>query len=115
MATTDPSSCGCVSPVEHGADCYCAVSPLIHALGKRHALSIISLLGSHEKVRFSEIQDRLVGLSSSSTLAARLQELEESGLVARTAFGELNKVEYRLTPRGRALQQSLAALFPRPR
>ena len=114
MATTDPSSCGCVSPVEHGADCYCAVSPLIHALGKRHALSVISFLGGRDKVRFSEIQERFAGLSS-STLAARLQELEESGLIARSPFEEQNKVEYRLTPRGRALKQSLAALFPRPR
>jgi DNA-binding HxlR family transcriptional regulator len=112
MAAADPSSCGCVSPVEHGADCYCSVSPLIHALGKRHALSIISFLGGQDKVRFSAIQDRFSGLSS-STLAARLQELEESGLIARSVFDEQNKVEYRLTPRGRALRRSLAALFPR--
>ena len=112
MAATE--SCGCVSPVEHGADCYCAVSPLIHALGKRHALSVISFLGSHDTVRFSAIQDRFAGLSS-STLAARLQELEESGLIARSAFDEQHKVEYRLTPRGRALQQALTALFPRTR
>ena len=111
---TDAASCGCVSPAEHGADCYCAVTPLIHALGKRHALSVISFLGGHEKVRFSAIQERFSGLSS-STLAARLQELEESGLIARTAFDEQHKVEYRLTPRGRALQQSLGKLFPRPR
>lgn len=102
-----------MSPAEHGADCYCAVSPLIHALGKRHALSVISFLGGREKVRFSEIQDRFAGLSS-STLAARLQELEESGLVARSAFDEQNRVEYQLTSRGRALQQALTFLFPRP-
>jgi len=111
---TDAESCGCVSPAEHGADCYCAVSALIHALGKRHALSVVSFLGGHEKVRFSAIQERFSGLSS-STLAARLQELEKSGLITRTAFDEQHKVEYRLTPRGRALQQSLTALFPRPR
>ena len=115
MTTTDdPASCGCVRPVEHGADCYCAVSPLIHALGKRHALSVISFLGGHERMRFSQIQDRFPGLSS-STLTARLQELEESGLVARSAVGEQNKVDYRLTSRGRALQQTLTALFPRDR
>lgn len=101
-----------MSPADHGGDCYCAVSPLIHALGKRHALSVISFLGTHEKVRFSAIQERFAGLSS-STLAARLQELEESGLIVRTAFDEEHKVEYRLTPRGRALQQALGALFPR--
>lgn len=107
------STCGCVSPAEHGADCYCAVKPLIHALGKRHALSVISFLGGHEKVRFSAIQERFAGLSS-STLAARLQELEESGLIARSAFDEQHRVEYRLTPRGRALQEVLGSLFPRP-
>lgn len=108
------AGCGCVSPIEHGADCYCAVSPLIHALGKRHALSVISFLGGREKVRFSEIQERFSTLSS-STLAARLQELEESGLIARSAYKEQQKVEYALTPRGQALRRSLGALFPRPK
>ena len=114
MSSGDPTSCGCISPAEHGADCYCAVGPLVHALGKRHALSVISFLGAREKVRFSEIQQRFAGVSS-STLAARLQELEENGLIARSAFDEQNKVEYRLTGRGRALQAALAGLFPRPR
>ena len=58
-------------------------------------------------IRFSAIQERFTGLSS-STLTARLQELEASGLVARSAYDEQNRVEYRLTRRGRALQQSLA-------
>lgn len=114
MASMDSDGCGCVSPIEHGADCYCAVSQLIHALGKKHALSVISFLGGHDNVRFSEIQERFPALSS-STLAARLAELEDSGLIARSSYEEQHKVEYRLTPRGRALQRSLGALFPRPR
>jgi DNA-binding HxlR family transcriptional regulator len=110
----DDGACGCVAPNEHGADCYCAVTPLIHALGKRHSLSILSYLGAHERARFNAIQDRLDGLSS-STLAARLDELEQSGLVARTTYDEAQRVEYRLTARGRAIQQMLKSLFPRSR
>jgi DNA-binding HxlR family transcriptional regulator len=110
----DDGACGCVAPDEHGADCYCAVTPLIHALGKRHSLSILSYLGAHERARFNAIQDRLDGLSS-STLAARLDELEQSGLVARTAYDDLQRVEYRLTARGRAIQQMLKSLFPKAR
>ena len=112
MTTPEANECGCVSPQEHGSDCFCAVTPLIHALGKSHALSILSYLGAHERARFTAIQERLDGLSS-STLAARLEELEEGGLVVRTAYDEQTRVEYSLTRRGRALQQALSTLFPR--
>lgn len=114
LETSGENTCGCVSPEEHGADCYCAVTPLIHALGKRHALSILSYLGAHERARFSAIQERLDELSS-STLTSRLQELEDAGLVARTPFDEQNRVEYRLTARGRSLRKLLGEFFPRKR
>ena len=112
MTTPEPNECGCVSPQEHGSNCFCAVTPLIHALGKSHALSILSYLGAHDRARFTAIQDRLDGLSS-STLATRLEELEEGGLITRVQFDEQNRVEYSLTKRGRALQQALRTLFPR--
>ena len=112
MDAPEPDDCGCVSPVEHGSNCFCAVTPLIHALGKSHALSILSYLAANEGARFTAIQERLEGLSS-STLAARLEELEQGGLLARAKFEERNRVEYSLTRRGRALQQALTTLFPR--
>lgn len=112
MSAGVDSGCGCLLPDEHGGDCYCAVTPLIHTLGKSHALSILSFISAHERCRFRDIQERLEGLSS-STLAARLQELEDSGVLIRHSYRDVNKVEYELTPKGRTLQTLLRGLFPR--
>ncbi len=112
MSAGTDAGCGCLLPGEHGGDCYCAVTPLIHTLGKSHALSILSFVSAHERCRFRDIQDRLAGLSS-STIAARLQELDDSGLLIRYAYPDENRVEYQLTPRGRALQTLLRGLYPR--
>ncbi len=112
MEAADESACGCISPDDHGADCFCAVSPLIHTLGKSHALSILAFVAAHEPRRFRDIQERMAGLST-STIAARLAELEEAGVLVRETYRDAHRVEYRLTPRGRALQTLLRDLFPR--
>ena len=45
------------------------------------------------------------------TLAKQLNEMEADGLVEREDFGEIPpRVEYRLTPLGRSLEQVLAAM-----
>lgn len=108
----DDTDCGCVSPAEHGAECYCAVTPLIHTLGKSHALSILSFIAAHEPRRFRDIQERMSGLST-STIAARLQELEDAGVLLRVSYPAENRVEYCLSGRGRALQDLLRGLFAR--
>lgn len=53
--------------------------------------------------RFTELQRSLVGIST-RTLAIRLRELEEAGVVAREEYAEAPpRVEYCLTDRGREL------------
>jgi hypothetical protein len=69
------ATCGCGALVS--GDCLCAATPVARLLGRRYVLGLLSLLAHRGTVR-GELQSRL-GSVSSSTLAARLAELEESG------------------------------------
>ena len=80
------ATCGCGTALAAG-DCLCPATPLAKLIGRR----------------YSELRSRL-GDVSSSTVAARLNDLEESGLIARRVFPETPpRVEYSLTARGREL------------
>lgn len=108
--------CGCCSTDDPGrrapeAVCYCPVDELIDVVGKKHALAIISLLTSEGSKRHSEIAERL-DVSSSSTLADRLSELTNAGLIERTSHDEVPPhVEYSLTPAGREFERRLRPLL----
>ena len=72
-------------------------------MGRRYALGLLSLVANSGVVRFNELRGRL-GAVSSSTLAARLSDLEKVGLIARTVTRDTPpRVEYSLTERGREL------------
>ena len=58
---------------------------------------------SEGRSRFCELERSLVGISP-RTLSLRLRALEEEGIVRRRTFPEVPpRVEYQLTPKGRAL------------
>jgi DNA-binding HxlR family transcriptional regulator len=78
-------------------------------LERRWTVSII--WASHEgAVRFNEFVQSL-GQISPSTLAARLRELEEAGILERTTVeGRPPRNEYRLTPLGLRLEGLISAL-----
>jgi DNA-binding HxlR family transcriptional regulator len=60
--------------------------------------------------RFTQIKRSLVG-ANQKVLTDRLRELEAAGLVTRTMYAEIPpRVEYALTPRGRALRPAIDAL-----
>ena len=72
-------------------------------MGRRYALGLLSLVANSEIIRFNELRTRL-GEVSTSTLAARLNDLEGAGLIARTVYPDTPpRVEYSLTDRGREL------------
>jgi len=54
----------------------------IQILGKKYTILILSLIGYNGSIRFSEIKDKLRGISS-STLSERLDELKGTGLIER--------------------------------
>ena len=58
---------------------------------------------SEGRTRFCELERSLVGISP-RTLSLRLRALEEEAIVERRTFPEVPpRVEYQLTPKGRAL------------
>lgn len=80
----------------------CPFQAAIDLLSKRHAMTIIWLLQQREPRRFNEIK-RAMEVNPVS-LSQRLTELEEGGVISRTAYSETPpRVEYALTPKGRDL------------
>ena len=95
-------TCGCGAALRDG-DCLCPATPLAKIIGRRYALGLLSLIANRRTVRFTELRSRLGGVSS-STVAARLSDLEQAGLIARTVHPDTPpRVEYTLTPRGQEL------------
>ncbi|MEP6994289.1 MAG: helix-turn-helix domain-containing protein [Acidobacteriota bacterium] len=105
------SDCGCSIQDKEIGSCYCVLEPLVQAVGRRHALQVLNVIAAQDRVHFREIQERLGGLSS-STLADRLHELEGVGLIRRVVEDlDSPRSEYRLTPKGLGLRESLRSLF----
>src|SRR5262249_38052621 len=96
------AACGCGAKLSAGG-CRCPGTPLAKVMGRRYALGLLSLVANNGIIRFNELRSRL-GEVSSSTLAARLNDLEQAGLIARTVLPDTPpRVEYSLTARGREL------------
>ncbi|MBI2076757.1 MAG: helix-turn-helix transcriptional regulator [Euryarchaeota archaeon] len=70
-------------------------------------LEICYILEHEGTLRYGQLRKRLVGIST-RTLAAKLAQLQQQGLVARRIFREIPPhVEYALTERGRRFTQSV--------
>ncbi len=78
-------------------------------LGRRWVLAIV--YASHGgAIRFNEFKRTLTGIPP-RTLAQRLQELEQAGILERLVFdARPPRVEYRLTDAGRRLRALVRAL-----
>ena len=87
------------------------VDDLLVLLSKSKMLSILYIMNcDKEPMRFSMIKKRVN--SSSTTFARRLGELEDHGLVTRTAFATVPAtVMYELTEDAITLQPSLESMF----
>ena len=79
-------------------------------LERRWTLTIL-YASSEGAVRFNEFKHALAGIPP-RTLAARLAELEEAGILERRVLPDARppRVEYRLTQRGEELRAVLSAL-----
>ena len=87
------------------------VEALLILLSKSKMLNILYTMNCNpEPMRFSAIKKQVN--SSSTTVARRLRELEEHGLVRRQAYATVPAtVEYTLTAEAVLLQPSLESLF----
>ena len=79
---------------------------------KRGTLEIlIPLCCTTTPVRYLKFRNTMKGFSS-KTLAKRLKELDESGILERQAYDEIPpRVEYRLTNKGQELVESVIYLL----
>jgi DNA-binding HxlR family transcriptional regulator len=73
-------------------------------LGRRWMLAILWAAAEEGAVRWNEFKQTVEGIPP-RTLAQRLAELEEAGVLERRVLGDSRppRVEYRLTPAGRRL------------
>lgn len=97
----------------------CEVSPenaalvreMLVRLADRWTLMVIEALEDEESLRFSRLQERVVGISQ-RMLTKTLRQLERDGLVTRTVHPVVPPhVDYSLTPLGRGLSYSLCGLW----
>jgi DNA-binding HxlR family transcriptional regulator len=87
------------------------VEALFSLLEGRWKLVILFYLFDGQVRRFSELEQRITGISQ-KMLAQQLRQLEADGLVLRTDHGESPpRVDYRLTPWGQELCPALDALL----
>jgi DNA-binding HxlR family transcriptional regulator len=81
----------------------------IELIGRRWTGAIIFLLLS-ARCRFATLRDAIPDITD-RMLSERLQELEQEGIVERTVIPETPvRVEYSLTPKGRALATAVDAI-----
>jgi len=86
------------------------VARAVDLLGRRWALAIVWAAAEAGAVRFNEFKMTLDGIPP-RTLAARLAELEEAGVLERQVFDTRPpRVEYQLTEAGRRLRYVVDAL-----
>ncbi len=91
--------------------CLCPLEGIINIIAKKWAILIISIIGHHEKIRFSDIQQRLDGISP-KTLADVLKDLQKENLIHRESFPEIPpRVEYSLTGDGEKLCEAVLPLI----
>ncbi|WP_152396397.1 winged helix-turn-helix transcriptional regulator [Paenibacillus guangzhouensis] len=82
----------------------CAIEKTLDVIGTKWTFLILHDLLIEGTMRFSDILKSMDGISP-KTLALRLRELEQHGLLIRTVYPEVPpRVEYTLTPKGKQLE-----------
>ena len=89
---------------------HCPVETTLTLISNRWKVLVLRDLFTGTK-RFGELKKSLAGISQ-KVLTANLKDMEQSGLLTRTAYAEVPpRVEYALTDTGRSLKPIIAALF----
>ena len=89
----------------------CPVETTLRLIGNKWQVLIVRDLLSAGRMRFSELQ-RSIGGISQKVLTSNLRTMENAGLVKREAFAEVPpRVEYSLTQTGASLKPVLDAMW----
>jgi DNA-binding HxlR family transcriptional regulator len=84
---------------------------ILNHVGNKWSLFIIHALGIDGRMRFSNLQKHINGISQ-KMLTKCLRELERDGLISRSVYPEVPpRVEYELTPLGRGLLVQVTPLW----
>jgi DNA-binding HxlR family transcriptional regulator len=87
--------------------CYCLLDDVLGLLGQKYVMDIVCVIAVHGTVRFGTLETHIPE-ASTSTLSARLDDLEDEGLVTREQYDEIPpRVEYELTGEGEELAERL--------
>ncbi len=78
-------------------------------LGNKWTPQLLRYFINEDSVRFCQIQE-LVGGINPRTLCARLDQLEQAGIIVKQAAQSSNRCEYRLTDKGRDLMPVLQSM-----
>ena len=89
MSTTSPATIGCVKAATK-------------VLGDKWTPIILRHFVNQKSVRFCQVQDLVEGINP-RTLSARLDSLEQDGVIKKDATTSENRCEYSLTEKGEAL------------
>jgi len=71
-------------------------------LGDKWTPQLLRFFVNEDSVRFCQIQDLVVGINP-RTLSARLDSLEQQGIIEKVVPLDKSRCEYRLTPKGKEL------------
>lgn len=83
----------------------CGLSVTLSMIGGRWKINILAYLLNHQKLRYSELKEKLTGISE-RILSAKLKELENDSLIEKIEYaGFPPKVEYSLTEKGYSLKE----------
>jgi len=78
-------------------------------LGDKWTPQLLRFFINEESVRFCQIQDLVEGINP-RTLSARLDHLEEEGIITKNATTSDSRCEYRLTTKGHDLMPILRSM-----
>ncbi|MFT3700100.1 MAG: helix-turn-helix domain-containing protein [Kofleriaceae bacterium] len=88
-----------------------AANDVVTLFKDKWSILILGTLRRGGRVRYNELQRRIVGISQ-RMLTLRLKTLEENGLVTRTVFASVPpRVDYELSPLGHSLGEPLRGLL----
>ena len=82
----------------------CPVDNTFKIIGKKFTFHIVRNIAMRNQTRFNEFLGTIENINP-KTLALRLKELEEAGIIQRTVYAEVPiRIEYTLTKKGQDLQ-----------
>ena len=99
-----------VAPATLTAHHDCEFREVLDRVGDKWSLLVIAVVESGP-LRYTDLQSQIPGISQ-RMLTLTLRQLQQDGLVTRTAYAEVPpRVEYALTPLGRGLHEIVTSLI----